>query len=191
MERPAETLSQCLWERRDNLTREEKAKVIEGLRTEFQRAKAVVFTEYQGLTVAEMNDLRAELGEGLVYRVVKNTLAKKASEGTGISSAASGFKGPIGIAIGFDDPVLTVKKVAGYSKRNDKLKVRSGVVEGKVFGPSDLTRIAGLPPREVLLSQLLGGMTAPLSKMAGALQATVTQFAFAVQALKQKKEAAG
>lgn len=148
----------------------------------------MVFTDYKGLTVAELFDLRKSLrGASIEYKVVKNTLARAASEKTTVSVASDLFKGPIGIAIGYLDAALVAKKILEYSKKNNKLKVSGGVIEGKLYNAQDIKAIAELPPREVLLGILAGVLQAPLSKMAGALSATVSSFAYAVKALENKK----
>jgi ribosomal protein L10 len=140
------------------------------------------------MTVAEMTDLRRLLtGSSIDYSIVKNTLARIASKDTECAVADKVFRGPVGVAIGYDDPVLAVKKVLDFVKTNDKLKVRGAVVEGQLYAPEDLKAIADLPSREVLLSMLAGAFQAPLSKLAGALNATVTSFAYAMESLKSKK----
>lgn len=195
---PTETLSStsrrpaglrpCLWERRYELRREEKSHLIAELKDKFNRANAVVFTDYKGLTVAELFDLRRSLrGASIEYKVVKNTLAKAAAGETAIAVASDLFKGPIGIAIGYTDPVQIAKKILEYSKKNSKLKVNGGVVEGKLCNAEDIKSIAELPPREVLLSMLAGVLQAPLSKMAATFSATVCSFAYVMEALKNKK----
>jgi large subunit ribosomal protein L10 len=147
-----------------------------------------VFTDYRGLTVAEISELRSLLREGsFEYRVVKNTLARIASEGTSVSSAKDSFKGPVGIALSYDDPVMPVKKILEYSKKNAKLKVGIGVIEGSVCTADELKSVAETPPRNVLLSMLAGGMQSPLNKLGSAFHATLTKFAYVVEALKQHK----
>jgi len=178
-----------LWERRYTLNKEEKGQVITDLKEKFSKAKSVVFTDYKGMTVAELTALRGLLRKSsLEYRIVKNTLAKIAANDTHINVAADVFKGPIGVAIGYDDPVLTVKKVLEFAKTNEKLKLRGAVVEGRFCEPGEMKAIADLPSREVLLSMMAGVFQAPMSKMAGALAATVSSFAYALEALKSKKE---
>lgn len=98
------------------------------------------------------------------------------------------FKGPVGLAIGYKDPVDVAKKVLEYSKKNNKLKVSGGIVEGKFCNAEDIKSIAELPPKGVLLSMLAGVLNAPLSKMAGALSATVSSFVYAMKALEIKRE---
>ncbi|HDH11989.1 MAG TPA: 50S ribosomal protein L10 [Nitrospirae bacterium] len=170
------------------LKKEEKIKVVSELQGKFERAKGVVFTDYRGLNVEEITELRNNLrSAALDYRVVKNTLAKRAAEGTPVNDAADIFSGPVGIAIGYDDPVLLVKKVLEFSKSNKKLGIRGGVIEGGVCSPEQIRTISELPPREVQLSMLVGAMQAPLSKFAGLLNSTLSQFIYALEALKNKK----
>jgi len=181
-------LFQCLWERRSKLNKQEKGIIIADLREKFSRAKAVVFTDYKGMSVAELTELRKLLRKStLDYGVVKNTLAKIAAKDTGVSVASDAFKGPVGVAIGYDDPVLVVKKVLEFAKGNDKLQVRGAVVEGRFCDPKEVKEIAALPSREVLLSMLAGVLQAPATKLAGALNATVTSFAYALDSLSKKK----
>lgn len=121
------------------------------------------------------------------YKVVKNTLSKRAVEGTSIEVAKDLFLGPIGLAIGYDDPVLLAKRVLEYCKSNEKLKIKGGFIEGDVFGPKELKVISELPPREVQLSMLASAMQSPLYKLGNALHATLSRFLNALEALKEKK----
>lgn len=176
------------WERGFNLNRTEKEQVVQELKEGFNRAKTIVFTDYRGLTVANLSDLRSLLREGNIeYKIVKNTLAKIASEGTSVSAAKDAFKGPVGIAISYDDPVLAVKRILEYSKKNDKLKIGMGLIEGSVCAAQDLKAVADLPPRNVLLSMMAGGFQSPLSKLGWLLNATLSGFVNALDALKNKK----
>lgn len=176
------------WERGFNLNRTEKEQVVQELKEGFNRAKTIVFTDYRGLTVANLSDLRSLLREGNIeYKIVKNTLAKIASEGTSVSAAKDAFKGPVGIAISYDDPVLAVKKILEYSKKNDKLKIGMGLIEGSVCAAQELKAVADLPPRNVLLSMMAGGFQSPLSKLGWLLNATLSGFVNALDALKNKK----
>jgi ribosomal protein L10 len=138
--------------------------------------------------VAELSALRSLLREGkFEYKIVKNTLAKIASEGTPVSAAKDSFKGPVGIAISYDDPVLTAKKVLEYAKKNEKLKVGIGLIEGTLCASDELKSVAGLPPKKVLLSIMAGAFQSPLSTLAGALNATLTKFVYVLEAIKNKK----
>jgi ribosomal protein L10 len=142
--------------------------------------------------VEEITGLRNSLRESdIEYRVVKNTLAKRAAEGTRVEAAKDVFEGPVAIAVGYDDPVLVVKRILEFSKKNDKLQIKGGVIEGGVCDPEQIKKIAGLPSREVQLSMLIGAMQSPLRNLAGALNATLSKFVFAMEALKTKKSDSG
>ena len=172
----------------DNLNRTEKAQLVSELQEKFGKAKGIVFTDYRGLNVEEITELRNSLRESaLEYRVVKNTLARIAAEGTPVDQAKDIIAGPVGIAVGYDDPVLVVKKVLEYNMSNKKLDIKGGIVEGNVYGLDALQSISKLPPKEVQLSMLAGLMKAPATKLAGLLSATVTRLAYALEALKDKK----
>jgi large subunit ribosomal protein L10 len=141
------------------------------------------------MTVAELSDLRKLLRSGgIEYRIVKNTLAKIASQDTPVAVAKDAFKGPIAVAIGYEDPVSAAKKVIEFSKKNEKLKLLGGVIEGSFFGKQEVRAVADLPPKEVLLSMMAGTFQAPASKLAAALAATVSSFAYAMNSLKTEKE---
>jgi large subunit ribosomal protein L10 len=148
----------------------------------------VVFADFTGMTVAETTEFRRLLkGSSVDYRVVKNTLAKIASADTDVEVAADVFEGPVGLAMGYDDPVLVVKKVLEFTKTNEKLQVKGAVVEGKLCDRNEIKEISELPSREVLLAMLAAAMQAPAAKMAGALAATVNGLGYALEALKSRK----
>ncbi|MBF0566393.1 MAG: 50S ribosomal protein L10 [Nitrospirae bacterium] len=170
------------------MKKSDKEHNVAELREKFSRARAVVFTEYKGMTVADISKLRVSLRQSnLEYRVVKNTLAKIAMEGTPIEAAKGVMTGPIAVAIGYDDASLTAKKMFEFSKGKEKIKILSGCVEGRLFDPKELKAIGDLPPREVLLSQVAGCLAAPMSKMASLLSATIGGFVNAMNALKEKR----
>jgi large subunit ribosomal protein L10 len=170
------------------LNKEEKIRTVSELQKKFTEANGIVFTDYRGLNVEEITSLRGSLrSEALEYRVVKNTLAKLAAEGTPVDAAKDVFVGPIGIAVGYDDPVLLVKKVLEFNRSNEKLEIKGGVIEGGVCTPEQIKAISELPPREVQLAILVGAMQSPLSKLASALNATLASFLYALGALKDKK----
>lgn len=172
------------------LKKEEKGAIVSELREKFTNAKAVVFTNYKGMTVKELEDLRGTVrNAGIEYKIVKNTLARIAAKDTSMTVSDEVFKGPVGIAFGYNDPVLVAKKITEFAKKNDKIKVSSAIIEGRFCNAGDIKTIAELPPREALLSILAGALQAPLGKMASALSATVSSFAYALNALKTKKSA--
>lgn len=170
------------------MNKEEKIRVVSELQDKFQKATGIVFTDYRGLNVEEITGLRNVLRESsLEYRVIKNTLAKIAAEGTSVDSAKDILSGPVGIAVGYDDPVLLAKKVLEFSKKNNKLEIMGGIIEGGLCTPEQVKTISELPSREIQLSMLVGAMQSPLSKMASALNATLSRFIYALEALKNTK----
>lgn len=185
------SLIRGLWERRFILiTKVKKNEQVAKLRDSFSRSHAVVLTEYKGLTVAEISALRKALKEaGAEYMVVKNTLIEVATNGTPAGKAKDYLKGPTGLAFGYEDPIAVAKKVLEFADKNDKFKVKSGIFDGRVYSADEVREISKLPSRNVLLSMLAGVFQAPASKLAGALNATVAQFAYALESLKQKREA--
>jgi large subunit ribosomal protein L10 len=178
-----------LWERRIILiTKEKKSKQLAELTERLSKSKAVVFTEYKGLTVAQIASLRNSLKEaGAEYKVFKNTLVSIAAKGTAYEAAKDVFAGPTGLAFGYDDPVAAAKKVLEFAVKNDKFKIKSGVIDGQFYSTDEIKAISKLPARPVLLSMLAGVFQAPATKLAGALNATVAQLAYALEAVKNQK----
>jgi large subunit ribosomal protein L10 len=178
-----------LWERRIILiTKEKKSKQLADLTEKLSKSKAVVFTEYKGLTVAQIAHLRKNLKEaGAEYKVFKNTLVQIAAKGTAYEAANDVLTGPTGLAFGYDDPVAAAKKVLVFAGKNDKFKVKSGVIDGKFYSTDEIREISKLPSKTVLLSILAGAFQAPAAKLARALNATVVQFAYALEAVKNQK----
>jgi len=170
------------------MNKDQKQELVNELHGKFEMAKAAILTEYKGLTVAEITDLRNELRKNqLEYRVVKNTLAIRAAAGTDADKLKEHLQGPTGLDLGFGDPVSPSKAIIEYAKKNAKLKVKIGLIEGQLANESQLKAIASLPTREELLSRMAAGFQAPASQMARLLNATVARLGYALTALKEKK----
>ena len=166
-----------------------KAAVIEEITERFQQSSAAVLTEYRGLTVAQLTQLRRSLGEGSSYAVVKNTLTKRAADEVGFSELSPLLSGPTAIAFIEGDPVTAAKAIRDFAKANPALVVKGGVVDGRTVDASEVTRLADVEPREVLLAKLAGAMKGNLTKAAGLFQAPLSQVARLAEALKEKKPA--
>jgi large subunit ribosomal protein L10 len=166
-----------------------KAAVIEEITERFQKSSAAVLTEYRGLTVAQLTELRRSLGEGSSYAVVKNTLTKRAADSVGYSELAPLLNGPTAIAFIEGDPVEGAKALRDFAKANPLLVVKGGVVDGRTVDASEVTRLADVEPREVLLAKLAGAMKGNLTKAAGLFQAPLSQVARLAAALQEKKAA--
>jgi large subunit ribosomal protein L10 len=170
--------------------REDKQRVVDDLHAAWLDASAGVVTEYRGLTVAEMGDLRRRLRQYQVsLQVVKNTLARRAAEGTGFKAAEEMFSGPVAIAYG-NDPVGMAKAISEFAKDHEKFEVKGGLLEGKFIDPQGIKALASLPPREVLLAQVLGTMQAPLSAFVRTMSEVPASFVRTLAAIRDQKQAA-
>ena len=166
-----------------------KAAVIDEITERFQNSSAAVLTEYRGLTVAQLTQLRRSLGEGSSYAVVKNTLTKRAADSVGFSDLAPLLNGPTAIAFIEGDPVNAAKAIRDFARANPALIVQGGVVEGRTVDAREVTRLADVESREVLLAKLAGAMKGNLTKAAGLFQAPLSQVARLAAALQEKKAA--
>ena len=172
--------------------KEQKAEQVELLTEKLKKAKVAVLTDYRGLTVKQIQDLRGKLRTGNVeYRVVKNTLARRAADAAGYKDLESELKGPVAIAFGYDDLSLPPRLINEFVRTTRlKLEVVGGVVEGRVFNRDQIKQLADLPSREVLLAQLLGTLQSPVAQLVGIMQTPVQQLIGVLNAYKTKLEAA-
>lgn len=172
-----------------------KAPAVAELNEIFGRARIAILTESVGLPVNQVTELRKQLrGAKAEYRIMKNTLAIRASEGTGLAGLKSHLKGPTGMVIGYDDPVLPAKILRdwiGAEKREEKIKVTVGVLEGKLVQAADLAAIAKLPKKEVLIAMLLSAMQGPIRGVVYTLSAVLSKFVRVVAAIQDKKKGEG
>lgn len=169
--------------------RPERAASISALRQKLSGARSAVLTDFRGLSVAELTELRTLLRKSAVeYTVVKNTLAKIAVAETELASLAAHLEGPTAIAISRADPMAPSKVLATWSKTRPTFTIKGGVVEGRVLGPGDIVLLAALPPREVLLARLAGTFQAPLQGLANVLAGPIRALASALDQVRQRKE---
>ena len=172
--------------------REQKAEQVEVLVDKLRRAKVAVLTDYRGLTVSQIQDLRGKLRAGDVeYRVVKNTLARRAAEAAGIPALQAELEGPVAIAFGYDDLSLPSKLINEWVRATRlKLDVKGGLVEGRVFTPDQVRQLADLASRESLIAQLMGTLQSPVAQLVGIMQTPLQQLLGVLDAYKTKMEAA-
>ena len=172
--------------------KEQKAEQVDLLTEKLKNAKVAVLTDYRGLTVAQIQDLRGKLRGGSVeYRVVKNTLARRAAEAAGVKALESELEGPVAIAFGYDDLSTPPKLINDWVRATRlKLDIKGGLVEGRVFSPDQVKQLADLPSRDTLLSQLAGTIQSPMAQLAGALQTPLSMLAGALESYQKKLEAA-
>ena len=164
-----------------------KAAVIDEITERFQQSTAAVLTEYRGLSVAQLTQLRRSLGAGSSYAVVKNTLTKRAAESVGFSDLSPLLNGPTAIAFVEGDPVEAAKAIRDFARTNPLLVIKGGVVEGRTVDAAEVTALADVEPREVLLAKLAGAMKGNLTKAAGLFQAPLSQVARLAAALQDKR----
>ncbi len=169
------------------MNKEEKKEAIDVLHEKFAKAKTAVITGYSGINVEGITELRSKLRQAKVeYRVVKNTLARKAAEGTGIEPLKDYFVGPVGIALGYDDVVAPAKVLTEFSKTQAKLEVKVGVLDGKLLKQADIKALASLPSLNSLRGKIIGLLQAPASRMVGVLAAPGGQIARVMKAKADK-----
>ncbi|MFZ5875795.1 MAG: 50S ribosomal protein L10 [Nitrospirota bacterium] len=168
----------------------EKAELIEDIHGRFAKAQLAVVAEYRGMPVEDVTALRGKLrAAGGEFKVVKNTLAKRAAEGTTLIGLTEYFDGPIGVALGYQDPAPLAKALKDFAGQQEKFKLRVGVLEGRVLDLAGLTRVASLPSRQVLLGRLVGQMQAPVSGLVGGLQGVLRKAVATLDAVAKKRMA--
>ena len=170
------------------MARPDKAAAVAELVDEFRNSNAAVLTEYRGLTVAQLQELRRALGENASYAVVKNTLTKIAAEEAGVEGFDELLAGPSAIAFVKGDPVEAAKSLRDFAKANSPLVIKGGVLDGKPLTASEISKIADLESREVLLGKLAGALLASLNNAVYLFSAPLSQAARAVGSLQAKAE---
>ncbi len=166
---------------------EKKAAVAE-LKEKFTQAKAMVITDYKGLNVENMTELRRQLREaGVDFKVVKNTLATIAAEEAGVEKVEEYFVGPTAIAFGIEDVVSPAKVLVDYAKENKNLEIKAGTLEGKLISDEKLKALAEIPSREVLLGQVLAGMQAPITGLVRVLNGNISGLVRVLNSIREQK----
>ncbi len=177
------------------MDREEKKKQAELLHEDLKKARGIILSGFQGITVAQDFALRKKVaGTGARYKVVKNSLIERASQGTAAESIAAKLAGTTAIALTDADPVALAKALTEYAKENPLLIFKSGVVEGRVVSLADLNALATLPSKEQLYSKVLFLINSPAQRVASTLSGVARNLAYVIQqGVKEKKfqEAAG
>ena len=165
----------------------DKSAAVAEIADSFRGASAALLTEYRGLTVAEIAELRRSLGIGTQYAVVKNTLTRIAAAQAGVEGLDDLLAGPTAIAFVEGDPVEAAKGLRDFAKAHPLLVIKGGVLDGKPLSAKEISRLADLESREVLLAKLAGAMTASLSQAVGLFSAPLSQVARLAAALQDVK----
>ncbi|SDZ62448.1 large subunit ribosomal protein L10 [Evansella caseinilytica] len=160
---------------------EKKQQIVEEIAAKLQESQSTIVVDYRGLNVSEVTELRKQLREaGVDFKVYKNTMARRATEKTGLTELDEKLVGPTAIAFSNEDVVAPAKILAGFAKKHEALEIKAGVVEGRVVSLEEVKALADLPSREGLLSMLLS-----------VLQAPIRNFALATKAVAEQKEEQG
>ncbi|HXR69307.1 50S ribosomal protein L10 [Actinocrinis sp.] len=170
------------------MAKTERQAAVEEITEQFRGSNAALLTEYRGLTVKQLKELRRSLGADTQYAVVKNTLTKRAADAAGIAGLGELLAGPSAIAFIKGDPVEAAKGLRDFAKANPLLVIKGGVMDGKPLSAAEVTKLADLESREVLLAKAAGAMKATLANAAALFQAPLSQFARTADALRAKVE---
>jgi large subunit ribosomal protein L10 len=174
------------------MARPEKVAVVEEIREKLAGSDAAVLAEYRGLKVGELAELRASLRPAdTEFKIFKNTLARRAAEESGLDDLVPMLLGPTAIAFVKGDAVIAAKALRDFAKTHDALIVKGGLLGDRTLVAGDVTALADVPPREVLLARLAGGFQAPLTKAAGLFQAFTRNMAYGLKALVDQRVEGG
>jgi large subunit ribosomal protein L10 len=173
------------------MARSDKTAAVAELSERFRESDAAVLTEYRGLTVAQLTELRRSISANATYAVVKNTLTQLAAKDAGVTAFDGQLAGPSAIAFITGDAVETAKGLRDFAKAHPQLVIKSGYLDGKSLTAAEITKLADLESREVLLAKLAGAMKASLTQAVYLFAAPLSQAARLVEALRAQREAAG
>ena len=173
------------------LTLDEKKVLVEDLHAKLVKADLVILTEYKGLKVETVNELRRKLKEvDAEYQVVKNTVLRRASENTGTAVAGDYYNGPTAVVMSYGDPVAPAKVLSEFVANNENMTIKIGAMNGRLLTIDNIIALSKLPSREVLLSQLLSTLIGVPTKLVRVLNAVPGKLVNVLSAIKDKKEAA-
>lgn len=178
----------------DTAKRPPKPKKIEAVRSltdKVDRARGIYFTEFKGLTVAEMTDLRRQCRQQKVdYLVCKNTFARRVFSEKGYSDSLKHLDGPTALAFGYHDPAVAAKVLFDFAAKNEKLVLKGGIFEGRSVSAKEMAAIKDLPSREVALSLLVGAIAGPIQGFYNVVSGVLRDFVSVVDQIAEKKKAA-
>lgn len=168
----------------------QRQEMVDTLQQQLSDSPNLYLTDFTGLNVERMTDLRRRLRQaGVQYLVVKNTLMKRAMAANEIDSLDDHLSGPTGMILAGDNSIEAAKVLTDFAKEHERPEIKIGLLDGKSVSPDEIVRLAKLPSREELLAQLAGTMQAPIAGFLGAMNAVLTQFAGALEALRAQRSA--
>ena len=170
------------------MKREDKEVLVNRLHDELGKSHAVFITDYMGLNVEKMTQLRKSIRDaGGRYQGVKTTLLSRAAKETPVAMLDASFSGPTAIAIALNDPVSIAKALVNFAKENEQLGLQGGVLGGKILDENGIQSLAKMPPKEVLLAKMLGSLNAPVSNFVGVFAALLRQLVYVLKAVEEQK----
>ncbi len=172
-----------------SMPRPEKELIVQSISEKLDRARSSILTDYRGLNVHEITELRRRLtAAGIEYRVLKNTLTGLAAKKANIEGLDPYLEGPLAIAFGYDDPVAPAKIIYEFAKDHKTLEVKGAILDRKVIDAQSVKSLAELPSREQLLAMVLRAIQGPLSGLANALQGNLRNLVYSIDAVRRQKE---
>lgn len=160
-----------------------KEAAVEELQELLERSSAVIVTDYRGLSVSAVNDLRNRLRDtDTQFKVAKNTLTYRAAEQAGLADMTQVLEGPTALAFSFGDPAATARVLSEFARTSRILSIKAGVLNRRFISADEVNDLANVEPREVLLAKLLGGFNSPIASFVGVLNASISQIAYVLQA---------
>lgn len=172
------------------LSKDSKKKIVQDLIEELKKSKGIVLTDYKGMNVSQINNLRDELKEKkVVFKVIKNSLLERVSEKLGIKELTKELVGCTAVAFSNEDGIVPARLLKEYSQKNKvEMKIKSGLVEGRFLSPEKVMEIASLPSKDILIAQMIAGIKAPLYSLVFVLQGPLRGLIYTLEAIKKEKE---
>lgn len=172
------------------ITKKQKTEFVNELSDKFKRQKIAVFTDFHGISVSKLHQLRKQLKKGgAEYKVARKTLIDRAAENTGIPIKAKELNGEIGITFGYEDEAGITKVLIKFRKENETFKILSGVLGGKVLSEKDIVAFSRLPSREILLAQVVGALQGPIRGLVTVLNGNLRNLVVVLNKIKENKQA--
>jgi large subunit ribosomal protein L10 len=170
------------------MLKSEKEKTVEDLKEKLALTRSLILTDFRGLNVEDLSRLRRDLKKGgAEYRITKNTLIRKAAQESGHEAIVDYLKGPTGLIFSYQDPISPAKVLHEFLQKTEKPKIKTIWLEGKLFGENQLKKLATLPSREIVLTQIVGSLNAPLTNFVVTLQGMLRNLVGVIDAIKDSR----
>jgi len=168
---------------------EKNIRIVKEIEEKFEGTKTIIITNFKGVKVDEINNLRKRLKkENTAFKVYKNRLAMIAFKEKEVEGIESLLEGPSAFAFGYDDPITTAKVLYEFSKSNENFKIKGGLFEGKIINGKDVVKIAKIPPKDVLLASLVGSLSSSITGLVFILKGMMTNFVYTLESIVKQKE---